>query len=111
MSSLRTAKNILELIVRLQQPLGIDKKQIAADFEVHPKTIRRYLTLLQEVGFEVAKHPSGRIYLSEKNPHLSFDHASFFSQEECLLIKEALSHYLKDSKDVNKALKKVKKAI
>ncbi|MDR9442716.1 MAG: WYL domain-containing protein [Schleiferiaceae bacterium] len=95
-SSLRTTRNVLQLIARLRQPLGVDKKQVAADYEVHPKTIDRYLDLLEEIGFEVECGSAGRLHLAEGPRPFRTEDGVTFSLEEAAILRDALINHTAD---------------
>ncbi len=92
-SSLRTTRNVLQLIARLRQPLGVDKKQVAADYEVHPKTIDRYMDLLEEIGFVIESDPAGRLHLAEGQKPFRTEEGVTFSLEEAAMLRDALINH------------------
>lgn len=92
-SSLRTTRNVLQLIARLRQPLGVDKKQVAADYEVHPKTINRYLDLLEEIGFKLECESAGRVHLAQGRLPFRTEDGVTFSLEEAEMLRDALINH------------------
>lgn len=91
--SLRTTRNVLQLIARLRQPLGVDKKQVAADYEVHPKTIDRYINLLEEIGFVIECRSGGRFHLAEGQKPFRTEDGVTFSLEEAAILRDALINH------------------
>ncbi len=80
---------IFQLISRLKSPIGVDKTQVAADFEVSVRTIERYIELLQHIGFHIESTGSRfKIKVLEKviNPH----DLVVFSVEEAATVRDAM---------------------
>ncbi len=74
-------------LIRLLKQGRHTLEQLAQLQDCHPRTIRRYLSLLEEVGYCVDEDEQGRRYLFEATP----DAPSYFSAEETHVLQQALT--------------------
>ncbi|HEV7350265.1 helix-turn-helix transcriptional regulator [Telluribacter sp.] len=90
---------VFKLISILAQRPGRTLSQLAVYLEVEERTVRRYLHLLEEIGYFVDQDPvTGRYFLFEADPR----QRGTFTQEESSLIRQLLAaipteHPLRDS--------------
>ena len=74
-------------LIRLLKQRRHTLDQLAELHDCHPRTIRRYLSLLEEVGYFVDEDPDGNRFLFEAVP----DKAPYFSVEETSVLRQALT--------------------
>lgn len=76
-------------LIRLLKQGRHTLEQLAQLQDCHPRTIRRYLSLLEEIGYFIDEDPQGRryLYLFEAEPEAP----SYFSAEETLILQQALT--------------------
>lgn len=77
---------VFTLIRLLKQQPGRTLPELAHYFECHPRTIKRYLTLLEEVGYFIDEDGQRRKFIFEAEP----DTPPYFSPEEIGLLRQAL---------------------
>ncbi|GAA4001908.1 hypothetical protein GCM10022408_11520 [Hymenobacter fastidiosus] len=74
-------------LIRLLKQRQHTLAQLAQLLDCHPRTIRRYLELLEEVGYHIDEDEHGRRYLFESEP----DAPAYFSAEETHVLRQALT--------------------
>ncbi len=90
MDEQRKIFRVLQLIARLRAPLGCTKADVARDFDVSPRTIERYISLLRDLGFEVIRK-NGRFRIeSPSRSTFKPEDLIVFSVEEAAIVKDAL---------------------
>ena len=76
-------------LIRLLKQRRHTLEQLAQLLDCHPRTIRRYLSLLEEIGYHIDEDPLGRrrLHLFESEPEAP----AYFSVEETLVLQQALT--------------------
>ncbi|GAB2784767.1 putative DNA-binding transcriptional regulator YafY [Hymenobacter luteus] len=76
-------------LIRLLKQGRHTLNQLARLQDCHPRTIRRYLKLLEEVGYHIDEETQGRgyVYLFETDP----EKPAFFSAEETYVLRQAVA--------------------
>lgn len=74
-------------LIRLLKQRRHTLEQLAQLLDCHPRTIRRYLDLLAEIGYSVDEDPQGQRFLFEAEP----ESPAYFSAEETHLLQQALT--------------------
>jgi len=90
MTENRKISRILQFIIRMRSPLGCDKYETAELFEVHVRTIERYMALLQEIGFQIEKHGNRFSIVNTGKSKLNPEELIAFSIEEAHILRDAL---------------------
>lgn len=102
MEGYKRIQQLLQMIARMRQPLGISKEDLAQEYEVTVRTVERYLQLLSEVGFEWEKNEARRYVLPDrlKMPFRSEEHVAFtFAEAQTIrtaLLNEPAQNKLRD---------------
>lgn len=83
-------------LLKVQPPKSI--KLLAKQLETTERTLYRYIDLIKELGFEIKKDTSNRVFIAGKNE----GEPAFFTNEEAFFLKSLLlqfgnSHILKDA--------------
>lgn len=89
---------VLKAIALLKTAPPKSVKLLAKQLEITDRTLYRYLDLIKELGFEIKKDASSRVYIPGKQQQ---DY-SLFTKEEALFLKNVVlqlgnTHILKDS--------------
>lgn len=83
-------KNMLELLIMLNCKYGRTKQALAEHFEVSTKTISRYFNTFKEVGFVLEENDKHWKINKEESDYKDLSELLHFSQEESLILREAI---------------------
>lgn len=83
-------------LLKTQPPKSV--KLLAKQLETTDRTVYRYIDLIKELGFEIKKDTSNRVFIASKIN----EESTIFTQEEAVFLKNLIlqfgnSHILKDS--------------
>lgn len=93
MTENRKIARVLQLIIRLRSPLGCEKTETAALFDVTVRTIERHIKLLRELGFRIEQQGGRYRIISSNQSKFLHEELIAFSLEEAQLLREALLHH------------------
>lgn len=93
MTENRKIARVLQFIIRLRSPLGCEKAETAAFFDVTVRTIERHIKLLRELGFRIELQEGRYRIISSTQSKFRHEELIAFSLEEAQLLREALLHH------------------